>query len=570
VDKKRRGLGCLILFALPFAAGGLFVAFLAARSLVGWIEMRDWIPTPARIIHTDLEVGNGSDSTTYKVVARYEYEWQGTRFTGDRVSLHSGSDNVGSFHQNAYRELSNHRSSGEPFICFVNPGDPSESILYRNPRWGLLAFMVLFSTLFTGAGVGIIALGIWSLRKTEAQEALEEAHPNDPWLWKSEWQDGKIRATGKAQFVLPAVMATFWNLISAPLAFLIPKEVLENDNKLALIGLLFPIVGIGLAVWAIRAFIRWKRFGDSVFEMAAVPGVIGGKLIGRIVTSVDLKPAEGFHLTLSCINRVTTGSGDDRRTTERVLWQDVRHLLREPLDWDPTKSEIPVLFAIPYDMSPTEERNDDNEVLWRLVLTADVPGVDYAAQFEVPVFKTIESREDYELEENPYEELEAPSDPQKALADDHIIEDILPEGHRRFVFPAARHKGAALGLTFFFLIWSGFTWLLFELDAPILFPIVFGLFELLIILGVLTLWFEKRSIEVRAEELVLRGGMLGVGRTRTVPRTLITEIRPVRGMQSGNKLFYQIKVETQDGKSHLAANRIGNLSLARQIIESMS
>ncbi len=569
MDKKRRGLGCLILFALPFAGGGLFVAFLAARSLVGWIETRGWEPTPARITHADLEVSHGDDSTTYKAVARYEYEWQGTRFTGDRVSHHFGSDNVGSFHEDAYAKLSRHRSSGEPFTCFVNPDDPSESILYRRLRWGLFALMALFSTLFTGAGVGIVILGIYSVRKTEAQEALEETHPNDPWLWKTDWQDGKIKSTGKAQFILPLVMATFWNLISAPLAFLIPREVLENDNKLALIGLLFPIVGVGLAIWAIRAFIRWKRFGDSVFEMAAIPGVIGGKLIGRIVTSVDLKPAEGFGLTLSCINRVTSGSGDSRRTTERVLWQQERRLLREPLDWDPTKSEIPVLFALPYDMSPTEERSDDDEVLWRLELKADVPGVDYAAQFEVPVFRTIDSQPDFELEDSPYEGLEAPRDPQKALADDNIIEDISPAGYRRFVFPPARHKGAALGLTFFFLIWSGFTWLLFKLDAPILFPIVFGLFELLLFMGVVTLWLESRSIEIRNQELVLSGGMLGFKRRRMISRSLVTDIRPVRGMQSGNKLYYQIKVETADGKSHLAASRISSLSLAHQIIDAM-
>ncbi|MEJ2085129.1 MAG: hypothetical protein P8Y44_05540, partial [Acidobacteriota bacterium] len=250
------------------------------------------------------------------------------------------------------------------------------------------------------AGVGFIFMALWSVRKHEAQQALEVAHPEDPWLWKMEWQEGKIKSTGKAQFVLPAVMATFWNLISAPLIFFIPGEVLDNGNKLALIGLVFPIVGVGLAVWAIRAFARWKKLGDSVFEMRAVPGVIGGELAGRIVTSVDLEATEGFHLTLSCINRVTTGSGKNRSTSERVLWQQEHHLLKELLDWDPTRSEIPVLFAIPYDATPTEKRSDDDEVLWRLELKAEVPGLDYAARFEVPVFKTIASQPDFALDEN--------------------------------------------------------------------------------------------------------------------------------------------------------------------------
>ncbi len=567
--KKKRSLGCLILFALPFAGGGLFVAFLAARSLTGWVEARDWVETPARITHAGLEVHHGDDSTTYEVVARYEYEWNGVRYAGDRVGHYSGADNVGSFHQDAHLELARHLGSGEPFICFVNPDDPSDAILYRKMRWGLFAFMTLFATLFTGAGVGIVGMAVWSSRNVAQQEKLEGAHPEEPWRWNENWQDGRIRSLGKAQFVMPAVMAVFWNLISTPLLFVVPKEVLEKDNPLALIGLIFPAIGLLLAVWAIRAFIRWKRFGDSVFEMTPLPGVVGGKLAGRIVTLVDLKPSDGFHLTLNCINRVTTGSGKNRSTSERVLWQQERHLLREPLDWDPTKSEIPVLFAIPYDADPTEKRSADDEVVWRLQLSAEVPGVDYAAQFDVPVFRTADSKQEFELEETPYEDLEAPWDPARALADDRIFKELSPEGYQRYVFPAARHKGAALALTFFFLLWSGFTWLIAHLGAGIFFTGVFGFFAVLIFLGVATLWFERRTIAIRSEELVLRGSMLGLGRTQVVPRTLITSIKPVRGMQSGNKLYYQIKIETQDGKKYVAANRIASLSLARQIAESL-
>ncbi|MEJ2085128.1 MAG: hypothetical protein P8Y44_05535 [Acidobacteriota bacterium] len=108
------------------------------------------------------------------------------------------------------------------------------------------------------------------------------------------------------------------------------------------------------------------------------------------------------------------------------------------------------------------------------------------------------------------------------------------------------------------------------LEAPLPFTLVFGFFALLIFLGVLTLWLEHRSIEIGSSEIVLRGGMLGFARTRTIPRTAIQSIKPVRGMQSGNKLYYQIKVETQNGKSHVAANRIGSFSLARRIADSMA
>jgi hypothetical protein len=570
LTKSGRGLGCLILFALPFAAAGLFVGYLAIRSLATWYEARDWVETPARILQTDLEVNQDSDSTTYQVTALYEYRRENQTHTSDRVGLSSGSDNVGSFHQDRHAELSRYQISGESFRCFVNPDNPTEALLYREMRWGLFALMGVFSLLFTGAGFGIMAAGLWGKRKVVEQAHLEAQHPEAPWKWKSGWSDGRIRTSGSVQFLFPLIFALFWNLVSTPLLFLLPREVLENGNKLALIGLLFPLVGLGLIVWAARAFLHWKKFGDSVFEMSQFPGAVGGPLAGRILTSVDIQPISGFDLTLSSIHRVTTGSGKNRSTSERVQWQEIRHIDRETLDYDPTRSSIPVDFTIPYEAEPTEERTDDDETLWRLEVTAETAGIDFSAQFEVPVFRTAESRRDSEPEQSPWPTEETQEGVQVDLAQEGIGKDWLSEGGYALDFPAARHKGAALGLTLFTLLWTGVTALLIHLDAGLFFPIIWGLFNLLLLIGVLDLWLESRRVECRPEELVLSGGILGLGKTRHIPRSTITGIKPVRGMQSGKKLYYRVMVETTGGKNHLAATKLGNLSVAQRVIEEMS
>ena len=134
-------------------------------------------------------------------------------------------------------------------------------------------------------------------------------------------------------------------------------------------------------------------------------------------------------------------------------------------------------------------------------------------------------------------------------------------------FDAARHKGAALGLTAFLALWLGFNYLLVHLNAPIFFPIIWGIFSLLILLGVLDLWFERRSIEVHPDHLVLTGGILGLGKTHEIQRSTIHEIKPVRGMQAGNKLFYRVQISTLDDKKHIAATKLDNLSLARHIVD---
>ena len=46
--------------------------------------------------------------------------------------------------------------------------------------------------------------------------------------------------------------ALFWNAISGITPFIAYREIVENDNYLALVALVFPLVGIGLLVWAIR------------------------------------------------------------------------------------------------------------------------------------------------------------------------------------------------------------------------------------------------------------------------------------------------------------------------------
>jgi hypothetical protein len=229
-----------------------------------------------------------------------------------------------------------------------------------------------------------------------------------------------------------------------------------------------------------------------------------------------------------------------------------------------------VAFTIPYEADPTEEHSADEQTLWRLEARAETAGVDYSAQFEVPVFRTAQSRPDFEPETDDWASREPSEDLLTELSREDIVKQWLPEGGYALNFPAARHKKAAWGLTLFTLLWTGITALLIHLEAGIFFTLVWGFFDLLLLLGVLDLWLERRRVECRPEELVLAGGILGLGKTRRILRSSIASIKPERGMQAGNKLYYRIVVETTAGESHVAATKLGSLSLARRIIEEMS
>lgn len=571
-----KSVGCLVLFALPFAAGGLVVGGLAATQLWTWVDARSWIERPARILEAELERHTGDDSTTYRARATYEYSLDGVTYRSERVGIAGGADNIGSFQRDAYRELRSYRESGRDFRCFVDPDDPSRAVLYRRMRWGLLGLEAVFSLAFSLVGFGLIGAAMWSKEHAGAEERLRQAHPDEPWMWQEDWRDGRIRARPRAQLLGVGVFALLWNLISSPVAFLVPAEV-SGGNHLALIALLFPVVGIGVASWWAVLFLRWRKFGHSTFEMARLPGIVGGPLEGRIHTRVQAPPETGFELTLSCVRRVTTGSGDDRSTREKVEWQDRRVVPPEQVGVGPGGVWVPVRFGIPWEQPPTDPEESDDRVLWRLEIEADVPGVDYAASFEIPVFRTAESDEGFVAEEPGGREGLAPAaralDPasgrQATLVRRGITLEELPSGGRRFTFQAARQRGTALAATFFLVLWSGATWLTWHLEAPLLFPLVFGLFELLLIYGVLHLWLSVRRVQVTPGTLAWQGGLLGLGRRHVLRADRVAEIGPDRGLQVGNRLLYRIEVRDREGRERVLASQIDDLSLARRLAEAM-
>jgi hypothetical protein len=382
------GAGCLILFALPFAGVGVGMGVWLASTLLTYLDAKHWIETPASILRADLEAHHANKGgTTYQVTAEYVYEYGGRKYSGNRVGLIGGADNIGSFQQDAYRELNACRSAKKPFRCYVNPARPDQSVLYRDLRWALVAFQMIFILAFGGVGFGLLIGGLAAYRKQRAEAILATAHPEAPWMWKADWAAGRIISSSRRTVLAALCLAIFWNVISSPLWLVLPDEIFHKGNYVALLGLVFPAIGLAFAGWAVFTILRWRKFGQSVFRMAYVPGVIGGQLAGVVQTSAKIWPEDGFHLSLRCVRRIATGSGKQRSISETTLWEEKQTVMHELLEDQTGQSAIPVEFQIPAECRPSDERNADDQTLWRLTVAAKVPGIDYAATFLVPVFK---------------------------------------------------------------------------------------------------------------------------------------------------------------------------------------
>jgi hypothetical protein len=123
-------------------------------------------------------------------------------------------------------------------------------------------------------------------------------------------------------------------------------------------------------------------------------------------------------------------------------------------------------------------------------------------------------------------------------------------------FPAARNVGAGLGITAFLAIWSGAVWLLLSVHAPIVFPIVFGLFELLLVFIALGVWLTTTDVTVEPGVLTVRSGYLGLGAARTIRAADVRDVTIANGMQSGATVYYDLNVVDASGGKTSAGTMI--------------
>jgi hypothetical protein len=442
------------------------------------------------------------------------------------------------------------------------------------------AAMAFFFVL-VGGGLIFASLKGYGLLKKLA--ALQQANPLSPWLWRADWASRRAESQNKKSFITAWIAAAFCNLITLPVLFgALPKLLQASDPRL-LILLGFSSFGVILFVYALRATIRHERFGNTYFEFDSLPFSPGERVGGRIHLRFETQAAHGIDLRLSCVRRVVSRNGRNSTTSNIVLWQADKNIPSGAVGPGPLGRAIPVDFALPADSLLTDHNNLNDQVLWLLHAQADVPGVDYSDDFELPVFRTTAS---------PQPASKSQSDagttaPQFGFATERSSdadEGAVPQpartkvvvsmhdGGTEFYFPAFRTPGRALMLLVVSVIFSGAVYALIYSHVPFLFTIFFVSGDLFVIYGFFHVAFGSARIGVGNGEILSRLGVLGIGTTRRTPFSEVASIVPVASMQqggnSGNSI-YAIRMRTKDGKKFTLADEISSREEARWVVSQI-
>lgn len=562
--KKRGGIVSGIftfLFGLPFLAVGIGATGYFFYVFWQFTEAQRWVETPAQVLSAELLESTGDDSTTYRAAVEYRYSFNGQDHTSNRVGLIGGSDNFGSWQQDKYQLAYNHLRNGEPILCYVNPADPSQSLLFRDLRVGIATFILLFAVLFGGAGAAITLGALFAIPKVRAQAAKQAAAPEEPWLWNPEWASGRIVSSTHKNAWFLVTFAAFWLLISAPVAAIIPAQAIKEQEYPLLVLMAFPVLGLVMLVSGMVSVARARRYGHSVLVLHTPTGLTGGYLSGTVEVPKPVEAPQGVMATLKCVDEKTEGTGKNRRTSTHTLWQDEQNIAPQVTQQFGNEGTLlPVQFAIPAGL-PSTDAEGNERIRWTLKLEARTAGLDYTAEFHVPVFAAPG-------------DAGAPAAPPPAPEghllplDPRIVRVEFFKDGALFTYPRGRHLWGGFFLLGFSAFFGVFLPLLY-LHVHMFFTAIWAAAVVLMLLGSFGLLLNEKRADVKAGVLEITNDYFFFRRRKTIVAADIAEFITDSNMRIGDEDIYRIQVKTRSGKSHTAGSGFRSRRMGEQVAELM-
>lgn len=384
----RLGSGCLMLFALPFALIGIAAAYLTFSLLFHFFEASSWVEVPAVIEQIELVSSSAKQGASVRIDGRFTYEFEGKSYAAATIDLARSSDNLGSFQRDLFKSLNQSKKTGAKVTAFVNPANPEQAVLNRELRLTLISGYLVFAILFGGTGIGLIAGSILSIRENRIIANLEKNSPGEGWKYRQDWAAGYIRSNAGSVTAIYSALAVFILAMTTPLLVVIPGEVINKGNYLALVALVFPALGVLFVFFAIRSAAVWKRFGGARLVPAAMPLRRGKEIRATIELNSHLPPeVTQVGGTVQCLKSKSVrqrSSGKNRTSNETFT------LLSEScsgrVQAGTGGSQIVFTLNLPRALPTSSLDPGPETIAWKLSVNTPLKGANLDLDFDLPVF----------------------------------------------------------------------------------------------------------------------------------------------------------------------------------------
>jgi len=239
----------------------------------------------------------------------------------------------------------------------------------------------------------ILVTTLWFYRERKRYAALVERYPNQPWMWRDDWQSEPLRNRGKTHFVAQLLFTVFVSLIASSSLFVIPRE-LAAKNYFVLLAL----VPLGIAIPMIWG--TYLKFRSLFFEKHLELYIdtrpvlfLGEAMLARLVMPQHFH-AENIEAKLQKMRIETTHDRSEGTVSRRFSEFQVPCSVEQSSNVQ-GQQEVRLSLDIPANAAATSWEFDNNEHFWELDIQLRINHRKVFLNFEVPVADPEQHRAEF-------------------------------------------------------------------------------------------------------------------------------------------------------------------------------
>jgi Protein of unknown function (DUF3592) len=362
----------MAIFGFGVAIVGMLMLALVAAQIAQSVAAQDWRQVEAEVLEAKLVESTDSDGTDYTILeCSYRYQFDGAQHIGTRATLDwmAQSGNKGQVHD-AFKAMSDAKSSRRPIQVWVNPDDPSESAYSRDLQLDQLLTLL-------GMGLPLSVLGAFSIRGARTRTVMV-ALDNESTMATAEMALEWVGKGIPPDLDQHSEAIWFGGMVATAIA--VPLDIAalqgsqgqDSDRDLVLfLAAGVSMLAAAMIMMACSRMLRRRSLRNLTVSMDPNPGCIGGDVGGWFQLPAIQDRSEPLRVRLSCRRRL-------RRDAYELLWHD-----SQIATLSASGRQASFLFA---SKPGLPESKVDREIEWVLETTLMTERGEQSLQWLVPVF----------------------------------------------------------------------------------------------------------------------------------------------------------------------------------------
>ena len=377
--RGRAGVGCffVVFFGMFLLVGSLFLYMLTIVPMMGLLASDDWVETPCQIVVSDIKQRRGEDGPVLVWDLQYEYTVGGKTYRGDRYNFMSGMSVNGGRGQ---RQRAKAYPQGSQRVCFVDPDDPTSSVLNREFSsemwWGL--FPIPFVAV--GAGGLLFWFFVFRTKTSDPESPQQPAMLGWPQYLQHRVANSVPEATDSGPILLEpesslvarlcflVVFAVFWNGIVSVFVYQAYRLWAAGNPQWFLMVFLIPFVLIGAGfLLAIPYTVLSMLNPKPILQLSRSEIPLGESAVLNWHFQGRTSSIRRLVIRLECEERATYQRGTDTHTDTSTLF---RQTLYDRFGLEIATGRVEI--DIPFDAMHSFDA-PDNKIVWAIKVEGEIP-----------------------------------------------------------------------------------------------------------------------------------------------------------------------------------------------------